>query len=429
MISKEFQEIVKEYFDVFNDDNTRKCIIALEDSDQSRVLSSLSSSLYDKIIKEIDRIDFGDIPKSRGDITKVTNYDELVECINIINELVSEYGQDPTFANEVSMAIENVKANKVIFMKAFERNIELPKVLYNLIVLSIYQSLSFLIAVCIEYVKDSVHGDIQISIDKVSYSNVKNNVIYNQLVSFNRAVENREFDDAMRAIVSVREDTVIYKVIDTKEVPCNNIPSNDYEDQSPFDEPEEEEIEPKDVPDPNADAIHDNDDEEDYSYELDDQDEVVPVQTAINGSAEINESFTSVLGAIITAGSLSVKAIIFLLKVILVLIRNIVFFFINTRVKLSTMLEIQSKLIEYNAYKLQMRDSYDSLTDAERKKVVDKQMKIANKLKSMSNKIAIDNKQANIKATAAIDKDEKEKKVTMQDLEVPEDIANKSMLF
>ena len=78
MILNEFQSIVNEYFDVVHDDATRKCIVALEDSEQSQLLSALASALYDKVVGKVYEIDFGTIPKSRGDITKVDGYENTV---------------------------------------------------------------------------------------------------------------------------------------------------------------------------------------------------------------------------------------------------------------------------------------------------------------------------------------------------------------
>lgn len=213
MILNEFQSIVNEYFDVVHDDATRKCIVALEDSEQSQLLSALASALYDKVVGKVDEIDFGTIPKSRGDITKVDGYENTVECLNIMKRLVIEYKQDPTVVDNVLQAIENVKANKVVFMKAYEKNIELPMVLYNLIVLSIEQSVSFLITVCIQYVKDPEEKDIQAAIDRVAYNNVKSNLIYQQVCDFNEAVNNKEFDKSMRAILNtadVREGAEVH---------------------------------------------------------------------------------------------------------------------------------------------------------------------------------------------------------------------------
>ena len=134
----EFDQIIREHFDA-SDTKTRKLIVSLEDAEQTQLLSALSSALYDKIVHNVDKIDFGSIPRSRGDITKVDGYDNTMECLNIMRRLVMEYKQNPQIVDTVITAQENIRNRKGIFMKAFATNADFPMVLYNLIVLSIEQ--------------------------------------------------------------------------------------------------------------------------------------------------------------------------------------------------------------------------------------------------------------------------------------------------
>ena len=131
MILNEYNQIIREFFDI-SDTGTRKCIIALEDAQQSQLLMALSSALYDKIVEKVDKIDFGTIPQSRGDITKVDGFDNTVECLNIIRKMVVEYKEDTTIVDTVLTAIDNVKKYKTIFMKAYSLGVELPMVIHHI---------------------------------------------------------------------------------------------------------------------------------------------------------------------------------------------------------------------------------------------------------------------------------------------------------
>ena len=180
MTPKQYNEIIREYFDI-SDTNTRRYIISLEDVGQDQLLTSLSSALYDKVVQKVDKIDFGTIPRSKGDITRVEGYENTMECLDIIRKLVVEYRENPGIVDTVLKAVDNIKQRKSLFMKAFSMDVELPILLYNLIVLSIEQSVSFLITVCIQYIKDPNSSDIQTALDTVSYTNTKENMIYQQL--------------------------------------------------------------------------------------------------------------------------------------------------------------------------------------------------------------------------------------------------------
>ena len=58
--------------------NTR--LYNLDEAEQNTVLLSLTNKLYQMIVAKIDDVEKGDIPKSRGDITRLPKYNQLKEC-------------------------------------------------------------------------------------------------------------------------------------------------------------------------------------------------------------------------------------------------------------------------------------------------------------------------------------------------------------
>ena len=180
MVLNEYNSLFSEHFDLY-DQPTRKCILALEDAEQDQLLTALASALYDKVVEKADKIDFGTIPTSRGDITKVEGFANTEECLKIMRTLVNEYKEDPFVIDTVITAVENIKNRKAKFMKAYSLNIELPMLTYNLITLAIEQSVSFLISVCIQYIKDPASEDVAAALDKVAYNNTRDNLLYQNL--------------------------------------------------------------------------------------------------------------------------------------------------------------------------------------------------------------------------------------------------------
>ena len=88
----DIDQVLRENFDI-SDKATRKYLVSLTEDEKSAVATSLASALYDKIVKNVDKIDFGTIPKSMGDITRVDGYENTVECLDIMKKLVMEYKQ------------------------------------------------------------------------------------------------------------------------------------------------------------------------------------------------------------------------------------------------------------------------------------------------------------------------------------------------
>lgn len=184
-----------------NDANTRKRVLAMNEAEQMSVLTSLTSKLYDNIVSKVDDIDFGEIPMTKGDITKLSNYGKLEECIMLIRNILKEYKQDTAPIDEVSTAIANITARKELFNRAFKLNVEMPIIMYNTMVLSVIGSVSFMIANCIEFIKTPNRDNFTITLNKVAYAKTKSNLIYSNLKSFNKACAKGDVDKAMNHIM------------------------------------------------------------------------------------------------------------------------------------------------------------------------------------------------------------------------------------
>lgn len=184
-----------------NDANTRKRVLAMNEAEQMSVLTSLTSKLYDNIVSKVDDIDFGEIPMTKGDITKLSNYGKLEECIMLIRNILKEYKQDTAPIDEVSTAIANITARKELFNRAFKLNVEMPIIMYNTMVLSVIGSVSFMIANCIEFIKTPNRDSFTITLNKVAYAKTKSNLIYSNLKSFNKACAKGEIDEGLNHVI------------------------------------------------------------------------------------------------------------------------------------------------------------------------------------------------------------------------------------
>lgn len=410
---------IKENFDLF-DAPTRRMIVALERDENTQMLNALSNSLYKKITSDMGKIDFGSIPRSRGDITKVEKFDDTEECLIIIKNLVQQYKQDTTIVDTVLEAVTNIKQRRQAFTKGFATNNPLVTSIYNLNVLAIEDSVSFLVAVCIQYIKDPDTKSISIALDKVAYYNTKNNVIYEQLELFNDSCANGNIDKVLNSVSVAKEDFNEYDDIAIV-AKVDDRPDREVDVPTP--------IQPniKDVPDPNADVVQEEEPETDAigtGSTPATPDAVASQDIAVNGACQATNEIGVFSGIAIASAAIS------LVPLMIKYLRHLVYFFINANLKFADNLEVQANLIEMNAYNLQTSEYVnDGIDDKDRAKIVKKQLKVADKLKKWSNKVAMifnkSNKKARERAKA------EEKKYTADDLrdELPADIYNKSILF
>ena len=199
MFKSEYDKIIRENFDL-SDRYTRQYIATLEDAGQEQLLNTLSSAMYDNIVAKVDEIDFGTIPMSRGDITKVEGFEKTMQCLDIIRRLVIEYKQSTGVVDVVISAIQNVKDRKAIFIKSYVLNVELPMLIYNSIVMSIERFVCLLIATCIEYIKDPMSSSPKAALNKVAYQRTMDDVMFKQLISFNNMCANGSLDKVIDAV-------------------------------------------------------------------------------------------------------------------------------------------------------------------------------------------------------------------------------------
>lgn len=358
---QEVEKFLREHMDM-NDDETSKTIahVMMEDNKDNELLASLTNELYNKIQEKATRIDYGTIPKSRGDITKIENYITLTETVDIIHDIVAEYKQDEEPVHVVMTAIENIKRRKDLFTRAFTINASLPILLYNNMTYAIVASVSFLIATCIEFIKTPNSESFKLALDTVGYRRTKDNLLFNSLKDFNKACNSSELDDSLNTIMNKRVSNESAKL-------------TAIHHDSPFMTDEEIEYGTKSV-------IHDDTDDEE----------------------DIHEDFIFSI----------TKAVVFGIRLVINILRGVVYYFFNTKQRISDYFAIQAELLEMNAYKLQYSSSTD---EASRKKIYDKQMKIANKFRNWSNKFSIDYNVSKNKVDSQMDDDSRKYKVSELD--------------
>lgn len=517
MILNEYNTLLREHFD-FSDRQTTKFLKYINESDQqNQLLTALAGALYEKIVDKCDKIDFGSIPRSRGDITKIDGYNNTVECINILRRLVVEYKEDPSIVDIELTALDNVRSLRPVFMKAFANNASFGMMYYNIITASIQHSVSFLISVAIQFVKDPDTKNINKALDKAAYKDAESNLLLESLAQFNKAFASGQVEKILRDSISggvnesveadeYIEDTIattddINKAIEdapeAESTPLTDedqldedvifkIAAGDYEEENEVPEEEEEPSSPfsdEESSDKLA-AGANNPDTQD--------DEVDPTPTMpINGCGLVptQQSVEEVKGSIVkspyhrhpsanvgygetneaidfkklgtnikdTYGivknklhnegikgfikglpgpkwiyivGISLTSLLTLIKVIIPQLRNLVAFWWASVADLSESLAIQANLIELNAIELEANTN-SNLSDEKKAKVVERQIKVAQKLRSLAEKFAIKDKKANTDAKKDLEKESRENKKTANDIkdQLPSDIIADSDLF
>ena len=188
----QYMQLVSEYYDL-SDYKTKKNILFCNEAKKMANVEHIANKLYEHIKNNYIGIDFGTIPKSRGVITKVENFQQIIDCLNTIRDLITEYNEDPKLVTTLYTVIDNIQKRERTFAKAFALNIELPIMIYNTAVMSVVSGTSLLITSSIEYIKNG-HDSFSMSFDKASYNKSQNHVLYQFAEQFNNECRNGHID-------------------------------------------------------------------------------------------------------------------------------------------------------------------------------------------------------------------------------------------
>ncbi len=382
---KKYADIVYEYFDPSNSTEFR-ALMNLNEEQQDRVLANLATKLYDHIVNEITDIDFGDIPTSKGDITRIPNYLDMADCINIIHDICVRFKQPTTATDTLFKAIQNLKDTKEIWRKSFDIKAGLGMNTYNTLALGIVCSVSLLISSAIEFIKNQ-EGDFEFLINKVGMQKSLDSVLFKSLKEFNDGCADGTFMKAIiiannskvniseAEVVSFDEAAMIDTLVRTAKEFINShgpdFMKNGFNKAKAF------------------------------------------------ASDIAKGADATMTGAGIVTG---IGGLIVIVAVLLPTIRNAVHWFFSSKQKLSDYFAIQASLLEINANNVKYMNSKSS---TEREKIAEKQMKWVSRFREISNKLSVNMSKAEKSAKNKLEQ-ESNQKLTMNDVEKP---SNVSALF
>ena len=198
-----YNAVISEHMDL-RDLDTIEELKVLDEAEQNSLLLSLTNKLYHMIVGKIDNVDFGDIPQSKGNIYNFSKHKQLRECVDTIHDIFVQYKEDTSAVDEIDHAISNLENNRDLFIASYAGGIEVGKMIYETTTLGIVQSISFMIAVTIEYVKLPANTGLKTIINKTGRAKVKDHIVYQSLVKFNEACSNGEIEKVLRPMIKTR---------------------------------------------------------------------------------------------------------------------------------------------------------------------------------------------------------------------------------
>lgn len=188
-------QLLKEYFDSYGE---RKDLKTLNEKQENFVSNNLVSKLYEEAINKYKDIDFGEIPKTEGDISKLSSFKNMMESIELMSHISAKTNIPFEELNTLNTAISNIQLYKDSFEKGFKIKNGFIVSLYNVLVLSVVQATSYLISVSVEFVKNPSYESYEAVIK--DFSKNKENLIIKNLKLFNESVSRKDLDKVMNTV-------------------------------------------------------------------------------------------------------------------------------------------------------------------------------------------------------------------------------------
>lgn len=202
-MSKYTQQAIYEHMDM-SDLHTVDYVCSLDEAEQNSLLLSLTNKLYKMIVDKVDSIDYGEIPNTKGDITKLSKYKELRECHDVLQDIFKQYREDDEPVRVIINATDNIENMKEIFVGGYMAKASFPISVYNTMTLAVINATSFMIATCIEYIKSPKKEGLEIVLNKTGITKVKDHLVYESLKDFNDACRKGEVENALRPFIQNR---------------------------------------------------------------------------------------------------------------------------------------------------------------------------------------------------------------------------------
>jgi hypothetical protein len=178
----------------------------LEDS-SSPVSKNYKEKLFKSVIDK-SHVDFGSIPKSKGDISKYNGYESMMESLTVLLKIANDERSTELkeYTEIVMAAVENIKSNRSLFVKAFAKKIDIIEIDYNTFVLTCVEATTALMSTYIDYIKTPSSPNFVLSIKNTKYR--ADELYFEQLKKFNKINESGNYAKYAATVINKGQENM-----------------------------------------------------------------------------------------------------------------------------------------------------------------------------------------------------------------------------
>lgn len=183
----------------------------MNESAQSNLSDAVLGKMFELTVGKYNKIDFSEIERSRGDVTKIRYYKNLNECINTLIDIHAVTNKIPSILI-VSDALNNLVTLKNTFEYNFRIKNNAAIMIYNSIMYAIMMATSYIIAVSIDISKEeTAHGANSV---KVYQMDDKSLCLIHSLAAFNASVADNTLNKFLKESANKNQEVQTESVVD-----------------------------------------------------------------------------------------------------------------------------------------------------------------------------------------------------------------------
>lgn len=200
----------------WDDRETLAALRTINESEQRSISYAVAEKLYDNVAgkAKLANLDFTEITKTKGDITKLDGFDELNETINILDNAQSKLHLKGKAINVVATAMNNLMAKRSIFKSAFRTGNSILMDTYKFGAMAVIASTSLITISLTDYFIAPDHSaSVSINIvnkkrlfkqDTREYTLLDQSPLIINLEKFNNMCETNGLEEVEKALAKVK---------------------------------------------------------------------------------------------------------------------------------------------------------------------------------------------------------------------------------
>ena len=179
----------------------RREVLALTEAETHNVNNNMVGKLFNSALNKA-HIDYDDIPKSKGDITKYEGYKSMVESLSLLRDISLKAAHKIPEIEIVEKALDNIVANRDLFERGIKLNKDYVVLQYNTLVMSCVIATSSLIASYVDFIKrvDTIEFVV------INPKNHPGKICIENLSKFNQSVASGDFTKVMNSVIKANSE-------------------------------------------------------------------------------------------------------------------------------------------------------------------------------------------------------------------------------